>query len=1127
KEMSVSVKSHPKRIILFIFILSVLVFFFCSELVYSEQTEPNESNQNQSVQKDKKDELNQQYIQIMKLMGKKEYDKVIVECKKIIEQDSSFYRVYPTLVKAKKEKNELNETIKYFQELISKDPNNTYFYYGSGLCYKEQEDYNKAIENFKRCIELKANFADVYKELVDCYQKKKAFSELIDYFEKNIKINPINPGLYYGLGYIYSKLHNYNKALEYYEHDLKIVKEIGDRRGEIRGFGNIAIIYWYLGNPSKALRYFEQGLKIAEEIGDKLNEGKNLHNISIIYEKLDDYLKALEYYERALKIFREISDKKAEGTCLNNIGVVYRKSDNYSKALEYYEQALIINREIGNKKVEGVCLNNIGIVYKGLGNYSKALEYYEQALKIDREIGNKRSEGICLNNIGLAYWDLGNYSRALEYYEQALKIDREIGYRWAEAQCLSNIGIIYENVGNYSKALEYYEQALKIDREIGNKMSEGISLYNMGHAYKNLGNYFKALEYHEQGLKIAQGIGSKYIEGCTLNGVGDIYYYKLKDYSKSAEFYLNALAIGQEIGRSDILWDAHYGLASVYEKQEKFSQALKHYKKAIEIIEGIRAQLQLGEWKAGFLKSKIEIYESLINLLLKLHQQNPSKGYDKEAFYFTEKAKARAFLDSLQEAKIDFKANLTTELREQERKISKEISQILTHLQEPNLSQEKREELFKELEKAEDDYKSLIAKTRRENPEYASIIYPDPYKVKEVQDKLLDNRTALIEYFIGEENSFGFLVTKDNLFIESMLESKSLTEMVNNYIPYLTLKDVKEFKAIEGSKRSYDILIGPFKDKLNKIEKIIIVPDRNLNYLPFETLILSPVRGRPSADIGRFLIEDYKISYAPSASSLINLLERKSVEKRERDLLAIGDPVFQIEEKKKAEPKLVEPIKADQIIRGDYFRKGFSLYPLAFASEEIKSISKFFKKNLKELFLKEKALEENIKKIELNKFKIIHFATHGLLDDKNGDRSTLVLTLDKDPTEDGFLQAREIYNLKLNADLVVLSACQTAKGKLEKGEGITGLARAFLYPGSKSVLSSLWNINDKSTAQFMKYFYQYLAEGKTKTQALRLAKIKMINSKYSHPFYWAAFILIGDYDSSIKISIPSFWERFF
>ncbi|NOR52689.1 MAG: CHAT domain-containing protein [Candidatus Aminicenantes bacterium] len=407
-----------------------------------------------------------------------------------------------------------------------------------------------------------------------------------------------------------------------------------------------------------------------------------------------------------------------------------------------------------------------------------------------------------------------------------------------------------------------------------------------------------------------------------------------------------------------------------------------------------------------------------------------------------------------------------------------------------------------------------------ENPAYANLLYPQPYGYEEIIEKLLNKETALLEYIIGEKYSFAFLATSKNLFLTRLPDSKFLIKLVNNYLNFLTLKETGEFKAKRGSKRLFNLLMGAFSEQFEKdIKKIIIVPDGNLNYLPFETLIREG--GSDNQDMqekgknSRFLIQDYEISYIPSASSLINILERKAIKKRKKDLLVIANP-------KPGHPNkfvsflnnLLKPLSANKNKSDNFI---FNFPHLPHAHKEAKTIAKFFDTDKKLLLLKNEAEERRFKQLNLGDFKIIHFATHGVIDNENWWRSALILLPDKNLSEDGFLQPREIYDLKLNSDLVVLSACQTGKGKLEKGEGITGLAKAFLNTGSKSVISSLWNVNDKSTAQIMKCFYQYIIEGKSKAQALRLAKIKMINSKYSHPFHWAAFILMGDYGSSVEM----------
>jgi len=334
--------------------------------------------------------------------------------------------------------------------------------------------------------------------------------------------------------------------------------------------------------------------------------------------------------------------------------------------------------------------------------------------------------------------------------------------------------------------------------------------------------------------------------------------------------------------------------------------------------------------------------------------------------------------------------------------------------------------------------------------------------------------------------------------------------MVEDYIDLLANIKVKKFRAFAAGKKLYQELISPVKDKLVNISKVIVVPDGNLHYLPFEALII------PTASSNnRFLTEDLQISYAPSASSLMNLKKRERDLNPSMDFLAFANPMYTFKKIPGKEKK------ADWIFREFCLEQGFNLSPLQYSGEEVKQIAKLIKREKRKIYTGNEAKEEKVKRILLSDYRIVHFATHGLFDEKAPQRSSIVLTLDEDPQEDGFFQVREIYNSKLNSDLVVLSACQTGKGKLEKGEGVSGLSRAFLYAGAQAVVVSLWNVNDKATSEFMGYFYKYLIAGKSKDEALQKAKVRMISSKYNHPFYWAAFVLIGEGDSSININKSS------
>ena len=332
-----------------------------------------------------------------------------------------------------------------------------------------------------------------------------------------------------------------------------------------------------------------------------------------------------------------------------------------------------------------------------------------------------------------------------------------------------------------------------------------------------------------------------------------------------------------------------------------------------------------------------------------------------------------------------------------------------------------------------------------------------------------------------------------------MLPSRDeIRKSTKGFIKELSDPPQRIYKGSLASNRLFKELLLPIEDVLpDSIEHLIIVPDGFLYFLPFEALIIESEN--------KFVVEKFTISYAPSCSSLLFLKKKDVRIEHPKSILAIGNPRYNLKRISKSEHNT-----SSFILKEIYNNQGYDFSPIPYSRKEIKNIAKLFPKQKCDTYLGDKATEEVVKRASLEDYKIIHFACHSLLDEKFPFRSALVLTIDNDSEEDGFLLVREIYNLRLSADMIVLSACQTGKGKLENVEGVLGLPRIFFYCGARSVVSSLWRINDKSTTQFMSYFYKYLSEEKSKSQALRLAKIKMINSKYSHPFFWASFVLYGD-----------------
>jgi CHAT domain-containing protein len=1069
----------------------------------------------------------------------------------LIERSPSFYEIYPDYARASRAGGKMEESIRELLQLIDKKGANPFLFYGLAICHFEHQDSSRAAEYYKKGIEAGADFIWPYYYLV-MLSAKPEWEELKRYFEERAESEPRNSFIHYGLGVLYEfKLKDYPlalasyekalsiargaariaeeakhlngignyywgrgqyaKALEYYEQAVKLNEKYENRAERARFLGNCGLMNCYLGNVASGREFYLQALENDRQVGQRLHEASMLRGVGFTYFRQSDYPQALRYYEQALGLAREFADKGAEGRYWTDIASVHLSRGNFAEAVEFHKRALDISEEVGDRYNQSVALQNIGDIYWTTGDFSKALEYLHQSLKINRESGFKGNEAGCLNDIGLIHEATGDFAKALEYYNLALRMWRESGDKSGEGVGLNNISNVYARQKDYAGSLSYLEQAIRIARETGNKRAVANRLNNAALAQGKMGNYKAALSLSEEALKMCREIGSRDLEVLALLNAGYI-HTKLDQPAAARPVLEQALSLGQAIGLHNSVWRAYSHLGEAWERLGDMENALANYRKSIEAIESLRGQLQMEEQKAGFLGSRIEVYERAANVLFSSHQKNPRAGFDRECFALVERARARAFLDSLEEAKINLRAGLTPEQRDEENGIRKAISAFHTELLKPGLTEVKREELLEKLEAAETDYALYIQRMRRENQAFTRLVSPETASLEDVQAVLPDDQTALIEYFIGDQISLLFCLTKGEFFIAPLPDGKTLLEKAVDYTKLLSKKGGGKFQAQAAGRSLYQELLGPVAGRIASAKRLIIVPDESLHYLPFEALVRDSLEQADGQDSqSRFLARDYRVSYAPSASSLISLLERGQEAEPQRMLLAFADPVYELGQTPRKQ------LSSDELLREFYLAQGFELYSLPHTGEEIKKISRILRAGSKDIYTREKAKEEKLKEISLHDFKIIHFATHGLLDERAAMKSALVLSLDEDPREDGFFQAREIWHSRFNAELIVLSACQTGKGKLERGEGVSGLARAFLHAGARCVLATLWNVNDKATSEFMGYFYEYLMQGKSQDDALQLTKIRMMTSRYDHPFYWAGFVLNGDSGDPIHL----------
>jgi CHAT domain-containing protein/Tfp pilus assembly protein PilF len=913
-----------------------------------------------------------------------------------------------------------------------------------------------------------------------------------------------------------------------------------------------------------------EGIRFVAEGKDGSRSFAASEAIATIYAKVFKKEGLVELVRRYKSYTPEMCRERLRGGDLFNEGISFDQKGQWKEALNKWTDALKIFRKIGDVAAEAKSLNSIGVVYDNFGQYAKALEYDQRALEIDRKIGNAAGEAASLGNIGNVYLCIGQHKKALEYLRRSLRINRRIGDEAGMVISIFGIVNVYYKLGQYDKALEYYQEVLKIERKIGDSAGEAVSLGNIGLVYKSLGEYAKALDYYQQSLEIKRKIGDRAGEARSLGNIG-VVYNKLGQYSKAIQPFRETIEISEVIGQLETVWGSCQGLGQALWKSGKAEEAVVHYKKAVDTIE-VLYQHTTGfkeEERSSMIGEKHFVYKEFIDLLLELYRKHPRKGYDCQAFTIAEKSKSRTFQELMAKAgaKITFAEEAKDEtfkkMIEQERQLIIEITNLRTLLTkevskpENQRNQEVVDSLKGQLSKPEKALRKLKKEIDAKYPRYADLKRPKPLTVEELQEILKPDETVLA-YAVGKDKIAVFVITKDSFkMVELSVSPKDLAQLVKQFRKGLDgiyeLKDLEEFNP-EVAYTLYQQLVEPLSAELKGVNKLYISADGILYTLPFEALVDQEVnkeafrearrqgRSGQGASLGEYatlhyLVDTYTITYLPSASVLRSMrkYEKPGYGKWNKPLIAFADPIFREEEiieeaKVKVEvkdndlkPKGVSQETALTLQILTRSTGGQKLQRLKESSQEAEAISKEVKGKKEDIYLRERATEENVYKTSLKDSRYILFSTHGLL---GGDFSgvaepALALTLiDNPPGRDGFLTMSEVLGLDLNAELTILSACNTS-GKGEKagsGEGFVGLTRSFMYAGGKSLLVTHWSVESESARDLMVGAMK-LMKNKTKPEALREAKLNMKKSirqtgneklSLSHPFFWAPFVLVGE-----------------
>lgn len=906
---------------------------------------------------------------------------------------------------------------------------------------------------------------------------------------------------------------DFSLSIQCFEEALALAERMDDLPGRVQALSELGLLFWNIGQIDSSTMSYQKALSLTDETWPEVKKDL-LYKVDIatFYEKgkqyraLSQYQDSITSFEQAVTLAQKINSREHLVKCFRHLGGTYWEMNLVDEFYKITNQALELAKDIHHRTEEGRCSYNIGHYYNDIPDYSQALKYYEDALLIFRETNNLSNESDCLVNISDIYIQLGNYEKALQKLTDVLFIDRQIDEDLYVAMDLNNIGVIYRKMGLQSgrsedllKALTAFEESLFISRQIQEKKVEVQCLNNMGTVYTDLKKYAEALRYLFLGLDIAESLKDQEEIATILLNMGTV-YTEQESYDQAVEVFEKAIELANQINEKSTLWEAHAKAGLAFKEMNNYSPALDHFNKSIDLIEDIRSKIYLEELKASYFGSdeRIDSYYNLVDLLYNMAQEFPDQNYLKDAFEIMEKAKARAFLDRLELSRVEFGRDVNPVLLDKEDELMEKISNINAALIKSGLDQKQKQEHLNKLNEYEQELETLNRKIRLESPSYANLKYPLPVSLEEAQAVLPDGSTAYFAYCIGKNCSYAFVITRDEIKVFPLPPADTLRKDVKDYLQIISDKDSLNF--LPGYKL-FTLLIQPGLN--HGMNRIIFIPDDILHFLPFETLLTQ-------TDEQRWLVQDYRISYVPSITSFREILQRKKGNDRKKDILAFGNPYF-------GEYERTEISYAASSL--DDTRNDFHLNPLRYSQMEVDKIAALFKKNRRDVYTGDEATETSLKRAALMDYKIIHFATHALIDNRNPARSSIVLSLRDPSLEDGFLQMREVFDLKMDADLVVLSACQTGLGQFIKGEGIEGINRAFFFAGASSVLMSLWTVNDQASYQFMQRFYTHLRSSDSIVDALRRSKTEMINSEaLSHPFYWAGFVVSGKADNVLFFS---------
>ncbi len=876
------------------------------------------------------------------------------------------------------------------------------------------------------------------------------------------------------------------KALAFYQRAQDLAPQTAEVRLRI-AYAN-GVLAAGKDDLAAADEQFAAAIAAAREIGDRRWEGKALHGQGNIALRKSDLPRAWDLYTAALPLAKETGHRTLHLLVERGLGDVELGRGHNAESVEHYEAALALARQAKNTSMMEGILNSIGSVYLEWADYGRALQYFQEALHTRTD--DHAEVAYVLNNLGIVYGSQGNASLALTYFQRALPRLEELGDSYGVMRLLNNMGAYYESEGKYELALDHYNRALRLARKVGDKAAEAGHWHSLGSLYENQKRYDLAASAYEKSRALSESLGERNQVSQALSGLAQVHLAR-KRYDKAVEMADRASLVAHETGSQETFWLARTLAGRALHALHRNEEARAAYAEAIATVEQMRSLVAGGEVsREAFFEGRLEPYQRMVELLA-------DGGDASAALVQADRAKGRTLVEILRGGRSDLASQLTPEERATEARLRDRLTtlngEVFMARSRTPADPAASSGLEQRLQQARLELEAFNTNLYASRPELRTQRADFPEWQPEAARALLaDGSTALVEYAVQEEKTFLFVVTAAGNASPGVrlhrlpIGRRELARRVEVFRRQLGSRDL----AFRAPARSlYDLLLGPAAAEIRGKRTLCIVPNGPLWDLPFQAL-------QPSAT--EALLDRHALYYAPSLAFLAELAGRRaplSPGAAPPSLLAVGNPGA----------GTVAPAASRRGLPGLA-----PLPPLPDAEREVRSLGQLYGAAHSAVYTAAQASERTVKS-EAGHFRVLHFATHALLDDHNPLYSSLVLS----PTapeggEDGLLEAWEILGLHLDADLVVLSACQTARGRLRAGEGMIGMSWALAAAGSPATLASQWEVDSASTGELMVEFHRHWLAGESKAEALRQAALAVRRQpRYRHPFYWAGFVLVG------------------